>query len=99
MDFSKRTSIGGKAQPGIDYEPVVLETYYQVKSGKSSCVHARPIEGQGKFLPEMDAECSRTMRRQHPVGTKFLVWAKIIDREGTGFVYTSWRWPEEIISE
>lgn len=85
------------AKPWEQYQQVVIETYYQVKSGKSSRIHARPIDGQA-FSTTLDVECSRAMRANHPVGTKFRVWAKLTDLRGGGeFLYTSWQWPYEIV--
>ena len=87
------------AKPWESYEQVVIETYKAVKSGKSSNVHARPVEGQ-RYPTTLDVECSRKMRSDHPVGTKFRVWAKLTDREGGGeYLYTSWRWPYEVVGE
>lgn len=38
------------------------------------------------------------MRNQHPVGTIFVVRAKITSREGgPDFVYTSWQWPYKVV--
>lgn len=38
-------------------------------------------------------ECSRKLFYDYPVGTKFLLKAKLTDREGVGlFFYTSFRW-------
>jgi hypothetical protein len=85
------------AKPWEQYQQVVIETYYQVKSGKSSRIHARPVEGQG-FPLSLDVECSRKMRAEHPIGTKFKVWAKLTDLNGGGeFLYTSWQWPYEVV--
>ncbi len=30
-----------------EYHHIVVETYHAVKSGKSTHIHVRPIEGQG----------------------------------------------------
>ena len=87
------------AKPWEKYHQVIIETYYEVKSGKSTNVHARPIEGQ-IYPTDLDVECSRKMRQKHPIGTQFKVYAKLTDREGGGeFLYTSWRWPYEVVSE
>ncbi len=102
-EIHKLTHIGDKARPpdkdGQRYMPVVLETYRMTKSGKSHNVHARPIKGQGKFKPSMDAECSRNMRKSHPIGTMFLAWCIVIDREGTDFVYTYHDWPHPVVGK
>jgi hypothetical protein len=48
----------------------------------------------------MKVECSSKMRYAHPVGTKFIVYAKVTDREGgTPFLYTSWQWGYRTVSD
>jgi hypothetical protein len=85
------------AKPWEQYQQVVIETYYEIKSGKSSRIHARPIAGE-VFPTTLDVECSRAMRTGHPVGTRFRVWAKLTDLQGGGeFLYTSWQWPYEVV--
>lgn len=60
------------ANPWSQYQQLIVETYYAVKSGKSSRVHVRPVAGQ-QFPPTMDVECSHSMRKLYPVGTKFRI--------------------------
>ena len=87
------------AKPWEQYHQITIETYFEVKSGKSSKIHAKPIEGE-RYPTTLDVECSRAMRNEHPVGTRFRIWAKLTDREGGGeYLYTSWRWPYEIVDE
>ncbi|PHQ80235.1 MAG: hypothetical protein COB66_05260 [Coxiella sp. (in: Bacteria)] len=86
------------AKPWEQYEQIIIETYHEVKSGKSSHIHARPVEGQG-YPVSLDVECSRAMRNNHPVGTRFKVRVKLTDRKGGGeYLYTSWQWDYEVIS-
>ena len=68
-------------KPWSQYQQVVVETYNAVKAGKSSRIHVRPVPGQ-PFPPSMDVECSRSMRKLYPVGTRFRIYAKETDREG-----------------
>ena len=63
------------------YREVIIETYENIKSGSSKRIRARPIEGQG-LDTNMNVECSLKMRKSHPVGTKFLLQAKITEKEG-----------------
>ena len=85
------------ANPWSSYRQVVVETYYAVKPGKSSRVHARPVEGQ-PYPTDWDVECSRAMRKDHPVGTKFRIYAKETNREGgKPFLYTHFSWPYEVV--
>lgn len=79
------------------YLQVVVETYSGVKAGKTSRIHVRPIPGQ-LFPVTMDVECSRSMRTQYPVGTKFRIYAKETSKEGgKPFLYSHYDWPYEIV--
>ena len=85
------------AKPGERYNEIIIETYYEVKSGKSSHIHARPIAGQ-IYPTTLDVECSRKMRKDHPIGTKFRIRAKLTDLEGGGeFLYSHHSWPYEVV--
>ena len=79
------------------YHYVIVETYFQVKSGKSTHVHVRPIEGQ-IFSVDLDVECSRDMRKNHKIGTKFRILAKETNREGGGkYLYSHHNWSYEVV--
>ena len=85
------------ANPWSRYQQVIVETYYAVKPGKSSRIHARPVAGQ-PFPQSMDVECSRSMRKEYPVGTKFRIYAKETDREGgKPFLYSHFDWPFDVV--
>ncbi len=89
------------------FESVVLES----TSGHRDAVALRLTSDQ-KLPEEVETECdNRSLRpdalllecskdlRSHPPGTKFLIRAKLTDREGKGtFFYTSCQWmPIEIV--
>ncbi len=79
------------------YRQVAIQTYRSSGETSSKAIRARPIEGQG-LSASMHVECSSKMRTQHPVGTVFVVRAKITSRDGgPEFVYTSWQWPFKIV--
>ena len=80
------------------YRFVAIATYHNPGEASSVEVRARPLPGQG--LPaNMKVECSRKIRREHPVGTVFVVKAQVTDREGgVSFLYSSWQWPCEVVS-
>ena len=87
------------SNPWSQYQQVVVETYAAKKPGKSSRIHVRPVEGQ-PFPTAMDVECSRSMRKNHPVGTRFRIYAKETDREGgKPFLYSHFDWPYEVVEE
>lgn len=85
------------AQPWSNYKQVVVETYFEIKGGKSSRIHVRPVSGQ-IYPTTMDVECSRTMRKAYPIGTKFKIYAKETDRNGgKPFLYSHFDWPFEVV--
>ncbi|MEC9344033.1 MAG: hypothetical protein VYD64_09325 [Pseudomonadota bacterium] len=85
------------SKPWEEYEELVVETYFAVKSGKTSRIHVRPVSGQA-YSTDADVECSRSMRLLAPIGSKFKVYAKLTDREGgKDFLYSHHSWPLELI--
>ena len=85
------------AKPWSEYRQVVIETFDDGPRGHHGKVRARPVAGE--FYPTtMVVECSKTMRAQHPVGTKFRIFAKETNKEGSEpFLYTHYSWPYQII--
>lgn len=78
------------------YEKIVVETFTSGESGRSK-VRVRPTSGQ-KFPRDMVVECSKTMRENHPIGTRFLIFAKEKRREGgKPFLYSGYKWPYEVV--
>lgn len=99
MDFSKVKIIGGKRHPGGDYQPVVVEIYHEIKSGKGDSKHVRAIEGQ-PFSSDLDVQFDEMLKSRSAVGTKFLLWGKLSRRRGGGeYINSSWRWSPEPIPE
>lgn len=80
------------------YRNVIVETYYGRNTTSSKGVRARPIDGQG--LPaSMNVECSSSMRKSHPVGTKFLISAKVTNKEGgPDFLYSHYNSPYQVVT-
>jgi hypothetical protein len=73
------------------YRKIVIETYGGTKEYSTGAPPARPLPGQG-LDTNLKVECSGSMRRNHPVGTKFLIEAKLTEAHGTPFLYSSYRW-------
>ncbi len=79
------------------YIDVIIETYIGKNTTSSSGVRARPIKGQGLDI-SMNVECSSKMRKSHPVGTKFLIKAKKISKEGgPEFLYAHYNSPYKVV--
>ena len=79
------------------YKKIVIETYGGAKESSTGAPPARPLPGQG-LDTNLKVECSGSMRRNHPIGTKFLIEAKLTDVYGTPFLYSSYRWSWRRIS-
>jgi hypothetical protein len=85
------------SKPWSEYQQVIVETYHAMKAGKSSRIHFRPVPGEA-FPPTMDVECSRSMRKLYPVGTRFRIFVKETSREGgKPFLYSHFDWPFEVV--
>lgn len=80
------------------YEMVLVESYIPGDpSGRHGKVHIRPVPG-GKYPSTLAVECSKKLSRDYPVGTKFMLQAKLTDREGGGeYLYSSYRWKYEVV--
>lgn len=73
------------------YKRVVIETYSGPRESHG-VPHARPLPGQG-FSQGLKVECSKRMRLSSPIGTKFLIEAKLTESYGSQFLYTHHSWP------
>lgn len=82
------------AKPDEPYRQVIVESYRPTStSGLHGEIHIRPLPGQG-LGPELQVECSKKLSSDYPVGTQFLIRAKLTDREGGGeYLYSYFRWP------
>ncbi|WP_432720090.1 hypothetical protein R0381_003444 [Jeongeupia wiesaeckerbachi] len=82
------------------YQTVIVESYIPSKTtGLHGIVHIRPVNGQG-FPENLHVQCSKTLSRDYPVGTKFKINAKLTDRKDGGeFLYSSYRWKFEVLEK
>lgn len=81
------------------YRHYVVETYRAVGEPSGASIRARPLAGQG-LETRMNVECSNSMRRKHPIGTKLKIKATITSREGgPSFLYTHHSWRYEVLSD
>ena len=88
------------AQMGKPEEPyiqVIVETYLESGSGLHGDRHVRPIAGEQ--LPQsLRVRFPKALRFAHPLGTHFLVYAKLTDKEGgNDFVHTNHAWDVEVL--
>ena len=81
------------------YQLIIVESFYPMDTaGRHGLVHIRPLPNQEPFSQNMFVECSKSLSRDYPVGTKFEIEAKITDREGgTQFIYSHYKWKFKVI--
>jgi hypothetical protein len=84
-----------------DYEMVLVESYIiNNTSGKHGKIHIRPVQGY-KYSTTLQVACSKSLSdlSRFPVGTKFMLQAKLTDREDGGeYLYSHPRWKYEVVS-
>jgi len=81
-----------------NYQEYLVTTFRNPGEPSSSKIRVRPLTGQG--LPkDMRVECSQDMRKNHPVGTIFLIEATLKSKEGgKPFLYSSYNWSHKIVT-
>ena len=81
------------------YYYIIVESYVVGKgSGLRGDVHIRPVQGE-RFSQGLHVECSRTLIKNYPVGTKFKIKVKLTDNEGQGeYLYSHYNWKYEVVS-
>lgn len=81
------------------YQEVIVETFIHKGESTNTKIRVRPIAGQG-FPTSIRVECSRSMRKDYPVGTRFKLQMKLIDREGgTEFLYAHYDSNYEVLKD
>ncbi|MGC2780586.1 MAG: hypothetical protein WA418_33615 [Bradyrhizobium sp.] len=84
-------------KPEEPYILIVVETYLESGSGLHGDLHVRPIAGQA--LPSnLRVRFPKSLRCAHPLHTRFLVYAKLTDKEGGNeFVHTNHAWDVQVL--
>jgi hypothetical protein len=82
------------------YSWIIVESYYPASTaGLHGPIHIRPIDGQG-YSTNLHVECSKSLSRNFPVGTRFRIKAKLTDKEGGGeFLYSYFGWHYEVLGK
>ncbi len=82
------------------YYKVAIQTRKNLGESSRKAVRASPLPGQG-FPPVLNVSCGRDIRYNNPIGTVFIVWAKLSfdERHDAYYLFTDPRWEAEIISE
>ena len=85
------------AKPAEPTLRIVVETYREAGSGLHGDRHVRPVESEG-YPPGTRVRCSKAMRFSQPLGAKFLIYAKLTDKEGGADFLSSWHgWDYEVV--
>ena len=81
------------------YRSVVVESYRSMATGGlHGDIHIRPVAGQHVSV-SLHVECSKSLSRNYPVGTRFRLKAKLTDRKDGGeFLYSYHGWHVEVLS-
>lgn len=73
---------------------IVVETFRQRGEPSTSDLRVRPVKSEG-FPANIRVQCSKAMRKAHPVGTKFRIW---VTKRG-GMLSTNNRTDYEVVTE
>ena len=78
---------------------VIVESYHEAGSGLHGKVHIRPVQGQG-YPTALRVRCSKSLSKNHPVGTRFRIFVKLTDRQGgSEFLSSHHSWDYEIVPD
>ena len=82
------------------YYKVAIQTRKNLGESSRKAVRASPLPGQG-FPPVLNVSCGKDIRYNNPIGTVFIVWAKLSfdERHDAYDLFTDPRWEAEKISE
>ena len=82
----------------MSYFYAVIETFQTYGEFSHNSIRARPIPGQG--LPiNMRVECSTSMRKKYPIGSKIKIWAQKKQTGSTPHLYTHFSWEYKILTD
>jgi hypothetical protein len=87
------------AMPEEPYYTIVVETFRKSGSGLHGDIHVRPVKDE-IFQQTLHVRFPRGIRHAHPIGTRFRVYAKLSDKEGSNrFLHTNHAWDYEILKD
>jgi hypothetical protein len=75
---------------------VVVETFIAAGENSHNSVRVRPIFSEG-FSEATRVQCSRAMRKNHPVGTKFILRLTVRDTGETPTLYAHHDAPYRVV--
>ncbi len=84
-----------------EYQEIVVQSFILEKektSGKHGLIHIRPLPNQFPFEEDMFVECSKELVNDFPLGSKFILKAKITSRNGgKPFIYSHYSWSYKVL--
>ena len=82
----------------MSYKIITVESFRPSPREKSSNeLRIRPAFDQDEFKTTMRVECNNDLKRDHPAGTRFRIKGKVVEREGTKFIYSHYLWSYEVL--
>ena len=82
------------------YGTVIIETYLNSGEQSSARVRFRLVWSVDGISPGLNVEYSRKIRERHPIGTLFLIEARLTEKEGGNpFLYAHYDAPYRVISQ
>ena len=76
---------------------IAVETIRNDGELSTAARRVKPLPGQGA-AESLRVECSKDMRDEYPLGSVFIIIARMCDRQGTDFIFSSFKWPYKKIS-
>lgn len=82
------------------YYLIAIKTRYNHGEPSRHSVRANPLPGQG-FPTDLNVQCGTDIREGNPVGSVFVVWAKLsFDiRRDAYYLFSDYRWAAEKVPE
>ena len=98
IDALKRNKISYRRRYGFNYNFVAVEIFRHTTGGSDMQRRAKPLPNQG-FDDDLHVECSEAFRNSNPVGTCFLIWAKLKNNPFKTCLYTHYRWKYYVVDK
>jgi hypothetical protein len=87
------------AKPDGPRRRIMVESYIPAStSGKHGRVHIRPVAGFG-YPTHLAVQCPKVLNTAYPVGTRFWLWVRLTDRQGSGEFLTGRSGGWEVVDE
>ena len=78
------------------YREIVVHSVWGEDNMGRRKLQIRPEPG-GPYSTALNVECSKKLRTDYPVGTRFRLKVQLTDMDGTPFLYSYFGWPYEVL--